>query len=209
MFEENSMLYFKTLDGCLKYIRGLDIYGGWKINDGLMNDRGKHIENKTYVNELRNTFNAKRLFHKSVAISEIVTWLDSFIHLTRIIEYLQKINQQEILSDTQVIFEYVIEMSKLSRIDVIFKYKKRLCLIEFSLVNSFTRMKKAYQNKRIELMIYKDLMLNYLPNDYKVVVLPFISLYEYKDKKTVKKHLESNLKQAEFAARYIDAYILK
>ena len=207
MFEENSMLYFNSLESCLKYIKELNIYGGWKINDGLMNARGKYIENKSYVNELRDTFNSKKLFHKSVAISEIVTWLDSFTHLTRIIESLRSYLSVDQFDKTEVIFEYVIEMSKLSRVDTIFKYGNNLCLLEFSLVNSFERMKRAYQNKRVELMIYKDLMLNYLSSDYKIVLLPFISLYEHKDRKLVKKHLESNLKQAEFAAKYISRYL--
>lgn len=201
-------MYFKSYQDLIKYIDGLNIYGGWKINDGLMNKRGEYVRNKGYVNELRDVFNNKSLFYKSVAISEIVTWLDNFVHLRRVFKELRKIVDGQLLNRTEIVFEYVIEMSKLSRVDVIIKHGDNLCLVEFSLVNSFNRMKRAYQQKRIELMIYKDLMYNYVPSSYFICVLPFISLFEYKEKSILRKHVDSNIKQAKFAAEYIAKYVI-
>ncbi len=208
MFENNAMLYFKGISGFKKYLKEINVYGGWKIESGLMNDRGKLIDKKNYVAKLRNQFNKKKLFYKSVSISEIVTWLDTFVHITRIIEQLEYEIEKSILNQIEIIFEYVIEMSKMARVDVIFKYKYKMCLMEFSLVNGFNRMRRAYEKKRIELMIYKDLMRNYISEEYKIIVFPFIALFEYSDKTDILKHIESNEKQACFAAEYLAKYVI-
>lgn len=192
-----------------EFIKELDIYNNqWKIREGLLNERGRAVQNRVYFRELRFKFDNLNLFHMKVSLAETVSWLDSFTHIQRIITKLKEFHPKTELEKTEILFEYVIEMSKSSRVDVIFKFENRLCLLEFSTVNKFERIKRAFQQKRIELMMYKDLMQNYLPKDSKVIVLPFIGLYEYHKRHRVESHYFNNVKQAEFAAEYISKFLI-
>ena len=206
--KDESLIHFNNPMKYNNFIEELDIYNGWQIESGLMNDRGEKIRNKSYSVKLRKLFNDKKMFRKSVSISEIVTWLDSFVHIDRILTLLRINFDTEILNEIEISFEYIIEMSKKSRVDCIIKYKNRYCLIEFRTVNKFERMKAAYDKKRIELMIYKDMMENYMPIDSKIIVLPFIGLYEFEEGKLIEKHRINNIKQAQFASEYIDKYLV-
>lgn len=207
--EKDCLLYFKNPDLFKSFIQEFDIMHGWKIESGLMNNRGKAIEDKLYTKKLRDLFSERDLFRKKVSVAEVVSWLDTFVHLDRIINFLKDRIEYSIYKDIEIVIEYVIEMSKMSRVDCIIKYESRICLIEFRTVNKFDRMKAAFDKKRIELMIYKDLMLNYLEPPTKIVLLPFIGLYEYKEKQIAQKHYENNVKNAQFASNYISRYILE
>lgn len=206
--KNNSLIYFKNPQEFDVFINDMDIYNGWKIESGFMNDRGEKIRNKSYSVKLRKLFNDKEMFRKSVSISEIVTWLDSFTHITRILTLLRLNFDADVIKEIEISFEYVIEMSKKSRIDCIIKYRDRLCLLEFRTVSKFEKMKTAFDKKRIELMIYKDMMGNYMPEKYKIIVLPFIGLYEYEEEKLIEKHKTNNINQAKFASQYIEMYLV-
>lgn len=204
-----KFLEFNGVYAFEEFVKELHIYNNeWKIRDGLLNDRGKAVQNRRYFKVLRDRFDSLNLFHMKVSLAETVSWLDSFTHVQRIIGKLKETESKANLNEVKILFEYVIEMSKSSRVDVIFKFKNRLCLLEFSTVNKFERVKRAFQQKRVELMIYKDLMLNYLPEDSRIIVLPFIGLYEYHKRHRVESHYYNNVKQAEFAAEYISKFLI-
>jgi len=207
--KNDCLLHFKNPYQFKNFIFELGIYNGWRIDCGLMNNRGKNIESRGYTKILRKLFEENKLFRKQVSIAEIVSFLDTFVHLERVLNLLISKEEQNIIKEIEILFEYKIEMSKMSRVDCIIKYKHRICLFELRTVDSFNKLKTAYDKKRIELMIYKDMMLNYMDKIDKIVVLPLIGLYEYKDKKLNQEFYENNLKNAEFACEYIQRYILQ
>lgn len=205
----NKFIEFKGVFEFENFIKRLNIYGDeWRIESGLLNERGNKVKNKRYFTKLRSTFDNTGIFRKKVSIAETISWLDSFTHVMRIIKLLKLKHGVDILNDIEIILEYVIEMSKMSRVDVIFKYQKKICLFEFTTVNKFERMKRAYQQKRLELLIYKDLMLNYLTSDIRIFVFPFVGLYEYFNNTRVESHYFNNVKQAEFATEYISKFLI-
>lgn len=206
--ENNCLLSFDNPRQYREYLEEIGIYGYWRISSGLMNDRGKLIEEKSYVNILRKIFFDNHLYYKQVSIAEIVSWLDTFVHLNRILNHLIVEQPIEIVSKIQIIIEYKIEMAKLARVDCIIKYNNKYCLLEFRTVNKFEKMKSAYEKKRLELMIYKDLMENYIEYPAKIVVFPFIGLYEFDQNKRVNSHIENNKKTAKYASDYITRYVL-
>ena len=81
--KNDSLFYFNNPNDFKKFINSLNIYNDWKIGKGTMNSRGESIRNKGYTNFLRDKFNSKRMFRRSVSISEIVSWLDSFVIMRR------------------------------------------------------------------------------------------------------------------------------
>ena len=207
--EDKTLLYFRNPYQFKNFIIELGVYNGWKIESGLMNDRGAAISNRGYSKRLKEIFAEKKLYHKNVSVAEIVSWLDTFVHVDRILGELISNQDDSVIQNIEVYIEYKIEMAKLARVDCMFKFGKKYCLLEFRTVNKFERMKSAYEKKRIELMIYKDLMENYIEHPAKIVVFPFIGLFEYDENRLVKEHYENNVKTAKYAAEYISKYILK
>lgn len=197
-----SPLDFKT------WMKEYNIANNWNIEHGLMNNRGKAIVDSSYYLKLSQIFNAKKMFRRKVSVAEVVTWLDSFVHIERIINDInEKIDNNSY--NYEIIFEYVIEMSKKSRVDCIFRNKKTnaMCLVEFTTVDSFEKLSNKYKSKRLELMIYKDLMMNYISD--RIVVFPFVGIFEWKYKKLVKKNYDYNIAQSKFASEYIYKYVIK
>jgi hypothetical protein len=206
---ENCLIYFRNPGEFLDFETSLGVYNGWKIASGLMNTRGEAVRNKFYTIRLRQMFNDNNLFRRQVSIAEIVSWLDTMIHLKRIVKALfQRLCKEKYLK-LEIIFEYVIEHSKKSRIDVVFKYDSNYCLFEFRTVDDFKKIKSNFDKKRIELMIYKDMLQNYIEYPSKIIVFPFIGLFEFKNNSMVNAHIDYNIKQVEFTCDYITSFLIK
>ena len=82
------------------------------MSKGFMNTRGEIIRHKSYANQLRKMFSVKKAFRREVSISEIVSWLDSFVMMTRIVECLRKTIPIDDYNKIEIYFEYIIKMSK-------------------------------------------------------------------------------------------------
>lgn len=207
--KNESLLYFKDPKEFNKFLYSLDVYNEWKITNGTMNYRGESIRNKSYTNYLRERFNSKNMFRRSVSISEIVSWLDSFVIMNRFFDRLHlKINDSD-YQDIEIHCEYVIRMSKKMRIDFILSYKDTYLLLEFRMVNNFKRIKSTWDKKKIELLIYKELLENYISRDKRILTYAFISLYEYEGKNLDSIHLEYNNKQVDYLVEYFIEFIIK
>lgn len=206
--KRDCLLHFENADKFREFIFEQNICNKWKIQKGLMNTRGSAISEKRYCIELRRIFDEKKLFYKKVSVAEIVSWLDTFVHLNRVFDYIESKHGSIVSNSFEILIEYKIEMSKMSRIDCIIKRNSKYCLIELRTVNGFERMKSAFDKKRLELMIYKDLMLNYIDPASKIVVLPFIGLYEYCGGEKIVGFYNNNIKQAEFCCDYISRFVL-
>ncbi len=206
--EKDSLLYFKTPSSFLSFIDSLNIYNEWKIGNGTMNSRGESIRNKGYTIYLRNKFNSKNMFRRSVSISEIVSWLDSFVIMRRFLLKLRSSITEVEFNEIEIYCEYMIKMSKKMRIDYIIKYKDTFLLIELRMVNNFTKIKTTWSKKKIELLVYKELLENYIPKEIKILTFAFISLYEYKDKKKDVIHLNYNDNQVDFLVEYFKSFLI-
>jgi len=156
--KQDALGYFKNPKQYNEFVDSLDIYNGWKITKGLMNARGEIIRHKSYANQLRRMFSLKKAFRREVSISEIVSWLDSFVIMSRVIDNLKKSISNEEYDKIEIYFEYIIKMSKKMRIDFIIKYNESLLLLEMRMVDNFKKIKGTWTKKKSELLIYKELI---------------------------------------------------
>jgi hypothetical protein len=192
----------------VKYIHKFEVYKDWRIENGLMNDRGYKVGESDFFMEMRNTFRSKDMFYKKVSIAEMTTWLDSFIHLERLCKLMIANFNIDKLNEIEIGFEYVVKMSKKSRVDAIIKYRGKYCIFEFSTVSSFNKLKPTFDKKRLELMIYKDMMHNYIEYPSKIICYPFIGLFEYNDEERNEKYFNNNIKNISYAYDYLKNFLL-
>lgn len=207
--KNESLFYFNNPSDFLKFLSTLDIYNNWKIGNGTMNSRGESIRHKGYTNYLREKFNNKRMFRRSVSISEIVSWLDSFVIMRRFIDKLRNSIKKSEFNEIEIYCEYMIKMSKKMRVDFIIKYKNIVLLIEFRMVNKFTKIKATWNKKKLELLVYKELLENYTNDDIKILTFAFISLYEYDGRELDNIHLNYNNNQIDFLIDYFVEFVIK
>ncbi|MFK5883987.1 MAG: hypothetical protein QM489_06610 [Candidatus Izemoplasma sp.] len=206
--KNESMLYFSNLNDFSNFVYALDIYNGWRINSGILNSRGEKIRDKEYTKKLRKIFNDKKLFRRSVSISEIVSWLDSYLIINRFIFELQKNILPIDFDNFQIYCEYKINLSKMRRIDFILAYQNKVLLIEFRLTDKFSNLSNNWNKKMLELIIYKELLSNYLDSKTKIYLYAFISLPEYRDKEKLVKHIEYNNNSINHMVQYVIEYML-
>ena len=109
---EDSLLYFENPQELRKFIRSLDVYNGWKIQSGVMNDRGKMIIDKGYAIKLRKIFKDKQFFRKAASVAEIVSWMDNLILISRVLDNLEESLAPEVFAKFKISAEYKIKMSK-------------------------------------------------------------------------------------------------
>jgi hypothetical protein len=207
--KNESLLFFKTPESFFKFLNSLDIYNDWKITKGTMNSRGESIRNKGYTKFLRERFNNKKMFRRSVSISEIVSWLDSFVIMRRFFKKLYSSITVEEFNNIELYCEYMIKMSKKMRIDFILKYKNTILLIEFRMVNDFTKIKSTWNKKKVELLVYKELLENYIPTETRILTFAFISLFEYDGRNIEDIQLNYNNNQVDFLAEYFTEFVVK
>jgi hypothetical protein len=80
-------------------------------------------------------------------------------------------------------------------------------LLELRTVSNFNKLRATWEKKFHELLVYKELMNNYLAHkDLKVYAL--ISLYEYAGKQKVYRHIENNEKQLDYLTDYLIKYTI-
>lgn len=207
-FEENSLLSFENYDFFIKFYKSLGLYKKWKISSGTMNSRGECIRDKKYSLILQNIFKDKNMFRHNVSIAEIVSWLDSFSFLSTLFDELKKELPEEIFIEISIYSEYVIRMSKKMRIDYVITYKEKILLVELRMVSSFNKIRPTWEKKKVELLIYRELIENYCPSNYKIISYALISLPEYDIKSKIDKHIEYNRNQVNFLKRYILEFLI-
>ena len=110
--KESTLLYFGSPMEFVEYIHRFEIYKDWKIQHGLMNDRGYLVGGSDFFVEIRRLFDLKDMFRKKVSIAEMTTWLDSFVHLERLCNLMIANFSKEKLDNIEVGIEYVLKMSK-------------------------------------------------------------------------------------------------
>jgi len=174
-----------------------------------MNTRGESIRNKGYTRYLRDRFNNKNMFRRSVSISEIVSWLDSFVIMKRLFDKLRENIERTEFDEIELYCEYVIKLSKNMRVDFVIRYKKIILIIEFRMVNNFSKIKTTWNKKKLELLVYKELMENYIETDFRLLTFAFISLYEYDGKVIESLHFDYNNNQVDFLVRYLVEFVIK
>ena len=103
--ENQSLLHFSNPTGFFEFVSYIDIYNGWRIDSGLLNDRGKKIEGKWYTNELRNLFREKNFFRRNVSLAEIVSWLDTLSLIKRLLDSLRLIITEEEFNQIEVVID--------------------------------------------------------------------------------------------------------
>jgi hypothetical protein len=208
VMKEEMFLYFENPNSFSVFLKKFNVLNDWKITSGTMNERGTYISNKWYSNYLKNKFNSKSFFRRSVSISEIVSWLDSFIIMKRVFDSLILQVEQKEYERIEIYCEYVIQMSKMMRVDYIIKYNDIILLLEFRLVNDFEKIKTTWTKKKTELLIYKELCENYFDKEYKILTFAFISLYEHEMNIPNQAHIDYNNNQVDFLCKYIKKFMI-
>lgn len=207
-FENNSMISFKSLDEFKTFYNEFDFYSGWKITTARNNDRGEIIRDKAYVNRIRQLFADKKLFRRNISIAEIVSILDSYSIMLMAFDELRKLCKDKEWIKIKLHSEYKIYFSKNRRIDFVIEYGKRLLLVEFRVSNTFPNVSTVWQKKESELLVYKELLQNYLPDTYKIHLYAFIAMSEYDKRQPIPKNIKYNKDNAKFFAEYIYQFIV-
>ncbi len=206
MFSDESMLAFDSLNEFADFYEGLKIRNKWKIKLGDMNHRGTFIYDKPYTKQLRDLFAKKKLFRRNVSIAEIVSWLDSYVIIDRVINKLSDILSEAEYQEIKLYSEYRIRLSKNRRIDFIFEKGEKMLIAEFRLSDKFPNMTNIWQKKETELIIYKELLGNYL-NNYQIYVYAFIAMPEFSGEQALDKNQTYNNNNVDHFARYIATYL--
>ena len=206
--KKDSLGYFGCPKDFLQFVDSLDIYNGWRITKGLMNARGEVIRHKSYANQLRKMFSTKKAFRREVSISEIVSWLDSFVIMTRVVNVLRETVSNEEYNNIKIYFEYIIKMSKKMRVDFVIEYENTLLILELRMIDNFRKIRATWAKKKGELLIYKELMQNYI-EDKRMLTYALVTLYEYDGRNEDIAHTNYNNNQAEYLAEYIRKFIIK
>jgi len=206
--KENSLFYFNNPNEFREFLKSLDLYGQWDIQYGLLNNRGREIENQSYTKYLRDAFQFKDFFRKQVSIAEIVSWLDTTSLMIRVLDVLEEKLESEVFKSLEISIEYMIEMSKKMRIDYLIIYKNTILLLEFRTVDRFTKIRPTWDLKFKELLQYKELMSYYLP-DKLLRVYAFIPLYEYRGGVINEKNKMYNNNQVNYLSEYIQKYLVR
>lgn len=203
----DSLFYFQNPKEFYDFVLSQEFDDGWRIYSGKMNSRGNSIRDKPYTTLLRNTFMEKGFFRKNVSVAEIVSWLDNFVYMMRILNQLKIDIDDSYYQDFQIFFEYRIKLSKNKRVDYILKYKEKILLLEFRTLDSFDKISSTWSKKKLELIVNRELIENYI-TDSKILTFAFVGLYEYENSKLVNKHQVYNNDQVKFLSKYIQAFML-
>lgn len=207
-FKENSMLAFDSILDFKAFYRDLSMMNDWIITMEKNNVRGEKIKDKRYVEYLRELFMQKNLFRRNISIAEIVSLLDSYSIMLKVLRHLEAMIEPECLENMKLYSEYKIYFSKNRRIDYIIEYGNKLLLIEFRVSYTFPNLSSMWQKKETELLFYKELMGNYLPERYKIHLFAFIAMPEVDNGYWMPKHVKYNNDNAKFFAEYIKAFIV-
>lgn len=206
--QNDSMLYFHNSKDFESFYRDFNLYSDWKILTGMPNDRGEKIENKPYAKKLVKAFEDKSMFRRKLSIAELTSFMDNFYFISRLLNILKEKLTTEELSLIEIFSEYKIRMSKNRRIDYVLLLNKKILLIEFRLSSDFPNTSNIWQKKELELIIYKELLTNYIPAEMKILVYAFVGMPEYEGKSSIEKHQKYNKDNLEHLAEYIKLYLV-
>ncbi len=209
MLKEDSMLYFEDLFAFRRFYSDFNIYGTWRITGEDINSRGERVRHAPYIERLREIFNGKKLFRKSVSIAELVSFVDGYYIFDKIVRELRNELAPSTFEKISLISEYRIKLSKNRRIDFILIYEKKLLLIEFRISNTFPNVSNVWQRKETELLIYKELLGNYINSHYRIHIYAFIGMPEYVGKDPISKQIKYNNDNIRYFVEYIKEFIIK
>jgi len=204
---ENSLLYFDNPESLFDFLRDKKIPKNWKVQDGLMNDRGKQIEQKGYTVYFRELFKQKGFFRRLVSLAEVVSWLDNLSFITRLLLKLKKTLSDDKYNNIEISFEYMIEMSKRMRIDCILKYNSTILILELRTVSGFSKVRSTWDKKFQELLVYKELLSYYITH-LNMKLYALIPIFEFSKGKLVTKHYENNENQLDYLVTYVAKYLI-
>ncbi|MFW6272417.1 MAG: hypothetical protein ACOC2U_01395 [bacterium] len=204
---DNAMIHFENPDMFYDFYDRLNIYGTWRIYSGKLNDRGFKIYDKSYTKKLRSVFNEKKLFRRNVSIAEIVSWLDNYIIIIRLFNYIESKVNKHTFSNIKILLEYKINFSKNRRVDMVLRYNDKILLVEFMLSSRFPNITNVWQRKEMELIIYKELLSNYIKNK-DIIIYAFIAMPEYNKSEKIEKNIKYNTQNINYFGDYIIEYLL-
>jgi len=209
ILSENSMVAFENPQGFRHFYQKLLQGKEWKISSLSLNHRGYQLQKENFVSYLRNLFNAKGLFRRSVSIAEIISFMDSYYIMDKVFNSLEKLLDPEDFKKLSLYCEYKIKYSKNRRIDYVLRFHDKILIIEFRLSATFPNMSNVWQKKENELLIYKELLSNYFPQECKILVYAFIAMPEFNDHTAIFKHIQYNNQNAKYFAEYINEFLIK
>lgn len=207
MFKRNAMLSFMNLCEFSEFYQSLQLRGRWNIQTGKMNDRGKLIENKRYTNTLKKLFMEKKLFRRNVSIAEVISFLDEYVIIDRIISLLETKLESDEFDSINLYLEYKIPFSKNRRIDMVFVHGKKILVVEFRLSMDFPNQSSMWTKKETELIIYKELLSNFLDKDFKIYLYALIAMPEYHLNRVIDKNVVYNRNNIEYFVDYLITYL--
>ena len=135
--------------------------------------------------------------------------MDNFYFIDRLIQSLKKKLKTNIIEQIEIFNEYKIPLSKNRRVDYILKYGHNILLVEFRISQDFPNTSNIWQKKELELIVYKELMSNFIPKNISMILYAFIGMPEYNGNEQIVKHKKYNTDNLEHLAEYVCQYLIR
>lgn len=160
---------------------GLDY---WDIWDSDITNRISRAKLHERFQLLQNIANEANIYPTEL---EVLSWLDTLNILYRILAEIP----DSIKNELKIIQEYMIPFSK-KRVDYILLYRNKILILEFSFTND---EEQDYKAKLKQVLGYKELMLDLLPNNIDIGTYVFLIRPEIEPTKTYHSKLNKYTQQ--------------
>lgn len=130
----------------------------WNIENQLFKDRASFYAKKDFFTKMRNKFLSENLTIWDLKSEEIVSWIDTFVILNRVLTK-EFINENNI--ELAVIKEYPLVYGNHMRVDYLIVFERAIIVLEMGMFNQDEkRGEERYTKKLLESIAYKQLIEN-------------------------------------------------
>ncbi len=149
----------------------------WNIENQLFKDRAKYYEKHKFFIDLKDEFMDKSLTIWDLKSEEVVSWIDTFLILKRILE--DSVFNDEVINLT-IIKEYPIVFGNHMRVDYLLVFERAIIVLEMGMFNQDERRgEERYTKKLLESIAYRQIIENIVKGSVDVFNYTLIYRPEY------------------------------
>lgn len=160
-------LYNFSVNEFLSFVKENKMNNWWIFNK-TMEERKNAICDKEYYKTLATKAKENEMNNSP---EEIISWLDGISMLYESLRY-SRDNEEDFLKDLRIIGELYIPYSN-CRADNVLVMDNKILIIEFTYKATFQNRKEKYEEKLNQVMFYKELLSNALPEHIKIATYSF------------------------------------
>lgn len=144
-------------------------FNKWKVFEMNIEDRYDCVQDNSYVNKLHEIAKSNNIKYDEC---ETISWLDSQSIMLKVINKMEKFDYDNLLNNMRIIQEFHIPFTN-KRADYLLVYENKIIIVEFS-YNKFDNEDYHYNIKLNQLIGYKELIINILPNNIDIATFTFL-----------------------------------